>query len=110
MSDLYQQVQDQDERIQALENNQITSDVNYDTMSNLTDFMRGNFWEFGTATMVAGVVTVTIPNCSLSSVVTISTNSGFHVYADKSTPGQITFSSTSITDTHTVDYFVILNP
>lgn len=110
MSELYDQVQAQDERIQSLEDNQLTNDVTYDTMTNLTDFMRTNFWDFGTVTLVSGSATVIVTNCNSTSIVTISTSSNLVISVDKSVAGQLTFISTSVADAHIVDYFVILNP
>ena len=67
MSDLYQQVQEIEERVNELETTPIQTDMNYDTMTNLTDFMQGNFWYFGQATLSSGTVAVSLPGISASS-------------------------------------------
>ena len=64
MSDLYQQVQDIDERVNELEITPLNTDINYDTMTNLTDFMQGNFWYFGKVTLASNNTTISLPGVS----------------------------------------------
>lgn len=108
--DLYEQVQEIDERLLAVEDNQVTEDIDWETMSNMTDYMRGNFWDYGSVTLLAGTATVIIPGMSPLSVVTIGDNSNNKIFVDKSIVGQVTFTSTSGADSHSVDYFIIFTP
>lgn len=115
MSDLYQQVQDIDERVTTLEDNALTNDMNFDTMTNLTDFMQGNFWYFGQTTLVSGSSVVNMSGITPLSLafITPTTNkafggTGFHTIAAACTVDTLTITSTDGADGRVVNYWVLI--
>lgn len=108
--ELYDQVQSQDERIQTLEENPVNNDVNYDTMNNLTRYMRGTFWEYGQYTFPAGLSgTLVISGVNSSSIVFITPPDATTRYGATCSTDLVTFYSATSSN-QTINYFIIINP
>ena len=114
MSDLYDQVQDQEQRMQDLEDRANNYDVSQEATDGLWEGLLNNKFNIGTTTLVGGTVTIIDGFCATSSLVFISTKGAAFVnagvpatYGITYTNGSFTITSTQATDTSIINYFII---
>lgn len=114
MSDLYDQVQDQEQRMQDLEDRANNYDVSQEATDGLWEGLLNNKFNIGTTTLVGGTVTIIDGFCANSSLVFISIKGAAFVnagvpatYGITYTNGSFTITSTQATDTSIINYFII---
>ena len=106
---LYDQVQDHEDRIVELEGNEISTNMDVNTLSNLTTFMQGVFWYTGQVTLISGVATLVLPSVTVNSFGLVTgTSSTGNQLSIACTNGVATITSSSGTDSTLVNYLIFI--
>ena len=106
---LYDQVQDHEDRIADLESNSISTDMSVDTLNNLTSFMQGTFWYTGQVNLIGGSAVISLPSVTTNSYgVCTSAVSSTNILSLACINGQATITSSSNADTSLVSYIIFI--